>query len=1353
MTLIGRIEAYVIGDDFNDYIERMDSLIALNSVEEDNQMRFCIGFCGADLYKIIKSCVAPAKITEIKYTEMKQKLKDYFEPKLNKTAERFKFYSRQQKEDESVSDYIVEIKALSRTCEFGNYLAEALCDKIVFGVKDPKIQSALLREKDLLFDKACEVAKSVEMASQHTDMMHNDNTVSVFSRNRLGPRTHDNRVDNSRKKSRYADYKCYTCGTYGHTSRQCRKNSNKIKNKSDGNFKRSQAVRKINDSHDETAQSENGSISGVDSIDDDDDIGLDFLSHMAGKGPQFIEVNVNNIYLKMEVDTGACQTVISEADKNKYFPNEIIQHYSSSLSVVTGDPVKISGYIYVTLSNGTEKHNVKLVIIKTKRKFMPLVGRTWLDILYPGWRSFFLNRTKSVMPKQKTLNAIVQNSKFDKEKFVQSLVADYPNVFSTKSTGAIKHFKIEINLKENAKPIFYKPYTMPYSLRDRTEKEINRLVSLGILYPVRHSNWATPIIPVEKPNDEIRICGDCKVTINKYLLKDHYPMPQIEDILANLAGSKFFCVLDLKEAFQQIEVSESSQEYLTINTHWGLFRYKRLIYGISLAPTYFQSVMDTILRGLANTVCFIDDVLIGGKTMEEMINNLVAVIVRLNEYNVRVKFEKCQFFVDKVKYLGHEISQHGVQARKEKLQALLNAPKPSNISQLRAYLGLVNYYRKFAPNLSNLLAPLYQLTKKDVKFEWSNECNEAFDNSKKLILNDRLLVHYDPNKELAIHCDASPYGVGAILSHIVDGIDRPIMFASSSLTAAQKNYAQLHREALAIIFAVKKFHKYVYGKPFIIYSDHQPLREIFNENKSIPVANGRLQRWAIFLAAYDYKIVYKKGSKLGNADALSRLPLPLENDINHQSINTIREQKFMSPAEIATETKSDEILSQICVYVQNNWPNQMNDEIRQYFHKKLMLTVENGCLFYGSRIVIPTKLRHMILEHLHETHIGIVRMKMQAKHLFWWPNIDKDIENHAKCCVTCQLHQNTPSKVELSKWNATSHFFERIHLDFGQLGSAKMLIIVDTYSRWIDIKLMTQTTCTKLIEVLSNIFSYFGLPHTIVADNGPPFNSKEFKGFCANRKIEYKNSPPYHPQSNGWAECAVRTVKVSLKKMMTDTKTKSLTLQQKIDKFLFKYRNTPVTTTKTSPNDLIFSHRNRTPTTILNDKTPTKDNHTRQTNTTPKMEGKNLKIFKKNEQVVYRAESNTKVKWMRAVIVEQLSTCRYKIRLLTNDTIRVCHGDQLRPFNTTENAAQGVLTPTHNNNEEKKSANSQTNADADHTSTPTIRTSTRIQNQARPNYHEPRIRKVKKKIARIRSRSADQLASAICRHMPISPPN
>lgn len=258
--------------------------------------------------------------------------------------------------------------------------------------------------------------------------------------------------------------------------------------------------------------------------------------------------------------------------------------------------------------------------------------------------------------------------------------------------------------------------------------------------------------------------------------------------------------MDLKDAFQQIEVAENSQEYLTINTHMGLFRYRRLIFGISCAPTYFQSTMDQILNGLDHTVCFIDDLLVGGNTLAQCSGNVTKVIVRLSKYNVRVKIEKCKFFMESVEYLGHEISIDGTRPNKKKVQVIVDAPKRVNLSQLKSYLGLINYYGKFLPNLSKELNCLYKLTKQDSEFVWSLECDKAFERSTFLLLSNQLLVHYDPNRPLAIHCDATPYGLGAILSHIIDGRDRPIMFVSCTLTYAQKNYAQLHREALAIVF-------------------------------------------------------------------------------------------------------------------------------------------------------------------------------------------------------------------------------------------------------------------------------------------------------------------------------------------------------------------------------------------------------------------------------------------------------------------------------------------------------------------------------------------------------------------------
>lgn len=207
-----------------------------------------------------------------------------------------------------------------------------------------------------------------------------------------------------------------------------------------------------------------------------------------------------------------------------------------------------------------------------------------------------------------------------------------------------------------------------------------------------------------------------------------------------------------------------------------------------------------------------------------------------------MNLQKCKFFENKVKYLGHEISYDGIKPNKEKVTAIIEASIPQNLTQLKGYLGMLNYYGKFLPKLSDTLFPLYQLTKKNICFEWSIECDRAYKASKELLTQNQLLIHYDPNKSIIIRSDASPYGLGAVLSHEIDGRDRPVLFSSSTLTSAQKNYPQLHREALAIIFAVQKFHKYIYGKSFKIYSDHQPLRDIFNDSKITPIAAGRLQR-------------------------------------------------------------------------------------------------------------------------------------------------------------------------------------------------------------------------------------------------------------------------------------------------------------------------------------------------------------------------------------------------------------------------------------------------------------------------------------------------------------------------------
>ena len=325
----------------------------------------------------------------------------------------------------------------------------------------------------------------------------------------------------------------------------------------------------------------------------------------------------------------------------------------------------------------------------------------------------------------------------------------------------------------------------------------------------------------------------------------------------------------MSHAYLQLQLDESSQEYVTVNTHRGLYRY-------ALAPAVFQRKMRTVLKGMSMVVAYLDDILVAGRTVQEHLTHLEQVMERLDYSRMKLRKEKCVFCLPQVEYLGHVISEEGLSPSAGKVRAIKEAPEPSSISELKSFLGLVNYYYKVLPNAATTLAPLYKLLRNSESWQWKNEQQVAFEKIKEMLTASNLLVHIDESKPLMLSCDTSPYGFGAVLSHVyADQLDKPIAYASHSLNTVERKYSQLAKEALAILFGVSKFHHYLYGRCFVICSDHKPLMHIFNPSKAIPsIASTRLQRWALTLSGYQYSIKYREGSYMCNTDMLSRLPLP-----------------------------------------------------------------------------------------------------------------------------------------------------------------------------------------------------------------------------------------------------------------------------------------------------------------------------------------------------------------------------------------------------------------------------------------------------------------------------------------------
>ncbi len=430
-----------------------------------------------------------------------------------------------------------------------------------------------------------------------------------------------------------------------------------------------------------------------------------------------------------------------------------------------------------------------------------------------------------------------------------------------------------------------------------------------------------------KDDGTVCICGDYKLTINQAAKLETYPIPRVEDLFSMLAGGKTFTKLDMSHAYQQLLLDEESKQYVTINTHKGLFKYNRLVFGVASSPAIFQRTMESLLRGIPHVAVYLDDILITGKTEEEHLSNLDQVLKRMSQAGLLLKQCKCSFQAESVAYLGHQISAKGLYPVPEKVRAIKEAPKPGNVSELKSFLGMVTYSGKFLPDLSTVLAPLYQLLHHDCHWKWGAAQAAAFIKVKNLMQSASVLVHFDPEKELTVSCDASPYDIGDVLSHVMEeDSEKPIAFASRTLTKAEKGYSQLDKEGLAIVFAVKRFHQFLYGRPFTVFTDHKPLMSLFSEHKSIPsMASARIQRWALKLSAYQYRIVYRAGKENANADALSRLPLPdtpASTPLPPETVFLLERlnDSPVSAKQIKIWTERDKVLSKVKRFVLQGWP-------------------------------------------------------------------------------------------------------------------------------------------------------------------------------------------------------------------------------------------------------------------------------------------------------------------------------------------------------------------------------------------------------------------------------------------------
>ena len=1149
------------------YAERLEQYFLANDVQAQEKKRaILLSICGASTYQLIRNLVSPQKPSEKTFDELVKLVQEHHQPPPSVTVQRFAFHSRNRKNGESIADFVAHLRELSEHCQFGDTLNDMLRDRLICGCNDDRLQRLLLaKPPPLTFDKAFTLAQAHESAERSAKDLLKPDAAQVNSlKGRRDPNiTRDRVVSNecyrcrgahSPAVCRFKDVVCSYCKKTGHIARACRTkqgSAHKDAYKGTHNTRRknqrdtSKRAHQITDSEADHSPSESTYTL--------------FNMNSNRVKPIQVTVNVNGADITMEVDTGASVSIISEAAYRKYWKKgqaPPIVSSSTNLKTYTGEKLSIKGVINVTVKYEDQCHSLQLTVVKGSGP--SLLGRDWLLKIKLNWEKLQLNY---VRPKALKLEDILNRY----------------NVLFKDELGRVQSTQAKLHVDPHSQPKFFRPRPIPYALRGKVEQELERLEKTGILEPVEFSDWAAPIVPVMKRDGTVRVCGDYKLTINQAAKLDTYPLPKADDLFSQLAGGKKFTKLDLAHAYQQIALEPDSRQYLTINTHKGLYQYTRLPFGVHSAPAIFQRTIEGILRGIKNVAVYIDDILITGVSEEEHLQTLDKVLSRLEAEGMRLKRDKCAFMLSRVEYLGHVITAEGLHPAEDKIRAILKAPAPHNVAQLRSFIGLVNYYGKFLHQLSTMLAPLYTLLQKNMKWFWGPDQKKAFSDIKKILTSPKLLVHYDPQKKLILSCDASPYGIGAVLSHVMeDGSEKPVAFASRSLAPAEKKYSQLDKEALAIVFGVKKFHHYLFGRHFTICSDHKPLQHLFSENRLIPsLASARIQRWALTLSAYEYNIIYKSGNANANADLLSRLPLPetISDVPIPGELILLMETLQSSPItamKIKSWTDKDPILARVRNCIQKGWTNSSADDLCPFSQRKEELSVHDGCILLGCRVVIPKVGREQVLNQLHESHPGIVRMKSLARSTVWWPGIDKDIEKKVKSCQQCQYNQKSLAAVPMHPWEWPKRPWSRIHVDHaGPFQNKIFLIVIDAHSKWLEVIVVPSTSSSNTIRALRTLFATHGLPEVVVSDNGTAFTSSEFQEFMKKNGIQHLRSAPYHPSSNGLAERGVQIFKEGLKKM-TDGD-----METRLARLLYHYRITPHSTTGVSPAELLMGRKLR----------------------------------------------------------------------------------------------------------------------------------------------------------------------------------
>lgn len=868
---------------------------------------------------------------------------------------------------------------------------------------------------------------------------------------------------------------------------------------------------------------------------------------------------------------------------NKF--SEIIPARSEKLIKIPFDSMKNGDYVFMSneISEGIYLAN-SIININDNFAFSSIMNSTENDFDLKNFDfkieplenynvfyfdQFFENSNSSRLSELETLINF-EHMNVEESESITKICRDFNDIFllandKLSKTDSITH---KIQTKPNIKPVYIKPYRLPESAKQEIDRQVEKMLDDEVIEP-SHSPWNFPLLIVPKKIDgsnkpRWRIVVDFR-RLNEVTVDDIFPLPNIVDILEKLGKAKYFSTLDMANGYHQVPLDPSDREKTSFSTHNGHYNFLRMPQGLKGAPATFQRLMNQILSGLNGVKClvYLDDIIVYGVDLNDHNSKLIEVFTCLRKNNLKLNPNKCNFLHKEISFLGHVVSHDGIKADPKKIEAIVKYPVPKCVKEIQSFVGLAGYYRRFIPKFSEIASPLFKLLKKGVDFNWDPFCDEAFSILKNALISTPILQYPDYSKEFHVTCDASLVALGAVLSQEYDNFELPIVYASRTINSAEKNYSAIEKELLAIVWGIEQFRPYVFGRHFVVYTDHKPLLWLWN----IKNPNSRLMRWRIRLEQYNFDIRHTPGRSNQVADAFSRI------DTQNQ-------------VSVITRSKSKQLISDSSI---SNIDSDINDSDQEL--------VNNHNPIKNNVVELKTLSEiNDAISQFHDApmggHQGVNRTFNRMKEFFNFPKMFSKIKSYIKNCIKCQKNKSCrPTKMPMVITSTSSRPFERIALDIvGPLNpvtvsnNSCILTIQDDLTKYsVAVPLPNQEADVVARAFVEFFVCIYGVPFSILTDQGSNFLSEIFKNVSKILKIKKLKTTPYHPQCNGALEKSHLNLSNYLRNYAAEDPNN---WDSWVPFAMFCYNTTPHTVTKYMPFELLFGYKPQIPHSFLKDPEP-----------------------------------------------------------------------------------------------------------------------------------------------------------------------